>query len=509
MDLYSTNKAESTSFVKRNNASFLRREVAVRLVRAFFEGRLVEAANRIPYDMFPKDAEAQFRCCIYKERAIIRLRCLSALGFPVEEDDEFEPLSGYAQKALEREKPELPVLTVVDVACKGCVKARYTVTEYCQGCLARPCVVNCAFGAVSFFNGKSHIDPVVCKNCGRCMESCPYGAIMKLHVPCEESCPTGAIHKTSEGRAEIDFEKCTACGRCMRACPFGAIMERSQIIDVARKLVDGSRPVVALIAPAIAGQFPHSVEKICGALLELGFSHVQSVAAGADKTSATEAEEFIERIKRGERFMTTSCCPAYVETAKKLVPELLPFVSSTPTPMSYSAATAKKRYPDAVTVFIGPCVAKRVEGLRDPNVDYVLTFEELGSLFKAADLDVGKAKESALEYPASAQGRGFPITGGVADAVKTIVEAQVDMYPSLKGVEVKPICVDGLSPTGIRTLKLYATKSCPGNLVEVMTCEGGCVGGAGALGNPKVATREIKKLVEKSPKLVDMESFED
>ena len=86
---------------------------------------------------------------------------------------------------------------------------------------------------------------------------------------------------------------------------------------------------------------------------------------------------------------------------------------------------------------------------------------------------------------------------------------QIDMYPSLKGVEVKPICVDGLSPTGIRTLKLYATKSCPGNLVEVMTCEGGCVGGAGALGNPKVATREIKKLVEKSPKLVDMESFED
>ena len=80
----------------------------------------------------------------------------------------------------------------------------------------------------------------------------------------------------------------------MRACPFGAIMERSQILGVARRLVEREKPLVALIAPAIVGQF-YPIEKICGALLQLGFDHILTVAAGADKTAVFEAEEFIER----------------------------------------------------------------------------------------------------------------------------------------------------------------------------------------------------------------------
>lgn len=491
--------------VKQNYATFFRREVAVRILRAYFQGTLVETIDRIPYDMRPKNSEANFRCCVYKERAIIRLRCLSALGFSVENDDEFEPLSEYAKKALTREEPSQQVMTVVDVACKGCVKTRYMVTELCQSCLARPCQVNCKFGAVSFVNGRSHIDSTKCKNCGMCQNSCPYGAILKLHVPCEEACPVGAIHKGSDGTAEIDFNKCTACGRCMRACPFGSVMELSQLIDVARKLVEKKRPVVALIAPAIVGQFDAvSLERICGALQQVGFDHVQSVAAGADTTTLCEAEEFIERMKEGERFMTTSCCPAYVETVSKHIPELLPFVSSTPTPMAYAAKVAKKLYPDCVTVFIGPCVAKRAEGLKNPDVDYVLTFQELKSLFRAADIEPAEAPELPFEAPASAQGRGFPITGGVADAVKTIVETTTDIYPSLSDVKVAPVLVDGLTPAALKLLKVYATKACPGNLVEIMTCEGGCVGGAGAIGNPRKATQEIKKLVAQSPRLMEM-----
>lgn len=472
---------------RRDNALFLRREVAIRLVRAFWQGRLVESVDRIPFDMRPKNSDAPFRCCVYKERAILRSRCISALGFRVEEDDEYKPLSEYAKEALEREKVEEPVLTVVDVACKGCVESRFMVTDLCQGCIARPCLVNCNFGAVSIVDGKSRIDRTQCKNCGRCMNTCPYGAIVKIHVPCEEACPVGAIRKSEEGRAEIDFEKCTSCGRCIRACPFGAVMARSQIIDVARRLVEQKKRVVALIAPAIVGQFPHPVEKIAGALLELGFADVLNVATGADRTSVFEAEEFVERMERGERFMTTSCCPAYVETANKHVPELKPFVSQTPTPASYTAQYAKERDSDCVTVFIGPCVAKRVEGLRDPSIDYVLTFKELGSLFAGAGIEVGDAVPREFPVEASAQGRGFAITGGVADAVKTMVETK-----NIDSLEVKPICVDGLSPAGIKQLRAFATTACPGNLVEVMTCEGGCVGGAGAVANPKIATREVK-----------------
>lgn len=489
--------------VKQDFASFLRQDVVVRILAAYFRGELLETIDKLPFEMRPKDTEAFFRCCIYKERAIIRLRCLSALGFAVEDDDDFEPLSEYAKKALERERPSGQFLTVVDVACKGCVKSRYMVTEFCQSCLARPCQVNCKFGAISFVNGKSHIDASQCKNCGQCMKSCPYGAIMKLRVPCEEACPVGAIRKSSNGRAEIDFDKCTACGRCMRACPFGAIMACSQIIDVAKRLVERKKPVVALIAPAIVGQFNVGLEKLCGALAELGFAHIQSVAAGADTTACIEADEFIERMKQGERFMTTSCCPAYVAAVKKHMPEVLPFVSTTPTPMAYAAEEAKKAYPDCITVFIGPCVAKRAEGYDNPNVDYVLTFKELNSLFKAAEIDLENAKELPFEAPASAQGRSFPITGGVSNAVKYVVEKNVEMFPSLSGVEVRPVCVNGLSPVGIKMLKVYASKTCPGNLVEVMTCEGGCVGGAASIGNPKLAAEEVKKLVAQSPNLSD------
>ena len=82
----------------------------------------------------------------------------------------------------------------------------------------------------------------------------------------------------------------------------------------------------------------------------------------------------------GERFMTTSCCPAYIETVEKHLPEMKPYVSDTPTPMAYTASKVRKMDPGAITVFIGPCIAKRVEATKNPDVDYVLTFEELGAI---------------------------------------------------------------------------------------------------------------------------------
>lgn len=492
---------------RRNNALYLRREILIRLAQAFLRGDLVETADRIPFEMRPKGSEAPFRCCIYKERAILRLRCIAGLGFSVEEDDDVTPLADYAERAFERKRPEMPVLTVIDVACRGCVDSQYFVTDLCQGCVARPCFANCNFGAISFVNGRAVIDRTRCRNCGRCMELCPYKAISKIHVPCEEACPVGAIHKGNEGTAIIDGERCTSCGRCMRACPFSAIMERSQLIDV-MAAVKSSRRVVALTAPAVVGQAPYPLEKIAGGLKQLGFSETLSVAVGADLTSIREAEEFALRMKRGERFMTTSCCPAYVETAHRHIPEILPMVSETPTPMRFTARLARRLYPDALTVFIGPCVAKRAEGMRDPDVDYVLTFEEFGAWLVAAGVELADvAPASAGE--ASAQGRGFAVTGGVAAAVETMVH---DLKPEDGGdsapIEVRPCLVNGLSPEGIKRLRDYAAGDCPGNLVEVMTCEGGCVAGAGTLGNPKWAAREVLKEAESAPSLPDLRRTE-
>lgn len=525
----------------QDNAVYLRREVLIRTAKLYFDRRLVEAVERIPLEMRPKYSKAIFRCCIYRERAILRQRLIAALGFRNEDDQEERPLKTYAAAALRRQQLDPPVLTVVDIACQGCPSARFFVTELCQGCLARHCITHCSFGAISCDeDGRAVIDPVKCKKCGRCREACPYSAITQLRVPCEEACPVAAIHKNEAGIAEIDFEKCTGCGRCMRRCPFAAIMERSQVLDVLRAIdaahdrpyqSQGSesqeisdttatstattdseptetlkRPVVAIVAPAIVGQFPYDYPKIFGAIRRLGFDDVFEVAIGADVTAEHEAKEFVERMERGDRFMTTSCCPAYIETVRRHLPELRPFVSDTATPMHYAAELVRQKTPNAIVVFIGPCVAKRFEAMRDPLVDFALTFEELGTLFVAADIEVSECEDYTPEA-GSPFGRNFAITNGVAAAVqnakqtlpaKDTFDVEKSCIPTdqntAQTVEIRPICVNGLSPAAIRDLRLYATKICPGNLVEVMACEGGCVGGAGTLGNPKTATREIRKL---------------
>lgn len=471
-----------------NNANRLRREVVTRLAGAFLSGNLVDEVDRIPFKMYPKSHDT-YHCCIYKDRAITRSAIIAALGFLLEDDaDDSIPLSDYARRAVVRKKAEAPIITVCDIACKGCVPARFFITNACQGCVARQCAGNCNFDAIRFENGRAQIDPAKCKNCGRCRDACPYQAITQLTVPCEKSCPVKAIHKNEEGRAEIDFAKCTSCGRCMRACPFTAVMERSQIIDVLRALASGRR-VVALAAPAIVGQFKGSLGQVFAALRRLGFDDAVEVALGADKTAALEAKEFEERMRRGDRFMTTSCCPAYIETVRRHVNEVLPFVSDTKTPMHYSAEFEKTKDPDAVTVFIGPCVAKRYEGTTDPLVDYVLTFEELGSLFTAKGVDVARCEDLPLAAkPASDEARGFAITGGVAGAVRKKSSGET---------AVVPFCINGLSPQGVASLRAFAKGKCPGNLVEVMTCEGGCVGGAGVIGDRQRAAKTIEAFIGK------------
>lgn len=467
----------------KNLVNALRLNVIEQIARAFWSGSLAEQVDRIPFLIRPRDSAVLSRCCIYKDRAILRQRIIAALGFRLEdEEDDSTPLRTYVEQAKERRKPSWPILTVCEIACHSCVRARYYVTDVCQGCVAHSCAGACRFGAISFLNGRSHIDADKCRNCGQCQEACPYQAVVRLNVPCEEACPVRAMRKNEQGRAEIDFDKCTSCGRCMRACPFGAVIERSEVLEVLLAL-QGKKHVTALIAPAIAGQFAGGPARIVTALLQLGFDSVLEVAAGADITSEREAHEFVERMEQGDSFMTTSCCPAYVEAVRRHVPELLPHVSSTATPMHYSAELARKANPETVTVFIGPCVAKRLEGLHDELVDYVLTFEEVEALFAAKEIDVAACEEHPLGDGASSHGRGYAITGGVSSAVRHVVGNRF---------EVKPISVNGLSPKELKTLQSYAKNGCPGNLVEVMTCVGGCVGGAGTLAQPGKAAKAVE-----------------
>lgn len=467
----------------KNDATRIRREVLIRMITAHAEGTLAETVDRIPYDMRPH-GDAVSRCCVYKDRAMLRYRLMAALGFGVEDEtEEWAPLADFAGEALNRKQIAEPVLTVLDTACQGCVPSRYLVTSACQGCLARPCKMNCAFDAVVVEDGRAHIDGAQCRNCGKCQKVCPYNAITRVPVPCQEACPVDAISRENGGKAVIDFEKCILCGRCLRACPFGAVMEKSQVLDVLQALRLAA-PVVAMIAPSIAGQFPGEPEQIAGALRRLGFDRVVEVAVGADMTVRDEADEFAERISEGQSFMTTSCCPAFVQCVNKHLPELKPRVSHAPAPMHYTAAWVRERTPDAITVFVGPCVTKRQEAMNDPMVDYVLTFEEVGAMFVAHDIEVEKCDPELTDASVSSEGRGFAVSGGVSDAVRC----------ASTNAQVIPVLVDGLNPKSIRLLRSWSEKGeCPGNLIEVMGCEGGCVNGAGVVGNPRVASRAVSE----------------
>ena len=479
-----------------NNAERTRREILIRIIKGFLRGTLKDTIDRIPVDMRPRE-KGSSRCCIYKDRAVLKYRIMALLGFGIEDEtDEARPLSDYLQHARTRDRLDENILSVLDVACSGCIQTQYLVTNACRGCFARPCTVNCPRDAITVTNGQAVIDHSKCIDCGKCTQVCPYHAIVRVPIPCEEACPVNAIHKdNATGKQYIDFDACVSCGKCMDACPFGAILERSQIIDVLRALKENKK-VVAMVAPSVIGQFPGHLSQIAEALQKSGFSVMEEVAFGAEMTTVNEAKEFFERMEQGDHVMTSSCCPAYVETAKRHVKELLPFVSDTPSPMRYTADEVKKKDPDCVTVFIGPCIAKRKEAQTDENVDYVMTFEELGALFAAMEIDVASLEGIQLEREAEGYARGFATSCGVTSAMlKEAAKSKNENADTVSDNDTK--FINGLNRKTVKQLKLYASGKLPGKFLEVMACEGGCVGGPCTLGDVRIATKAVQKLAEK------------
>ena len=484
------------SIATPKQTSHLKREIIARLVRAYLGDNFAEDVRLIPYQMRPKGSEVPFRCCIHKERAILRDRVIAGLGFDIEEAQDCQLLSELAKKAAKREKPEAFPLTLLQTACNECVPARVHITDLCQGCVARPCESVCRFGALKVENGKAKIDHTKCKNCGMCVQVCPFQAITKIIVPCENVCPVGAIAKDEDGITKIDYDKCISCGKCVNACPFGAVHKKSHIIDILKNIKSGKK-VIALLAPSIMGQLPCAPQQLRKAILEIGFSDVVEVALGADITTKNEAAEFEQRIEKGQQFMTTSCCAAYNELVERHIPEIKPFRSETKTPAYYTAELVKKENPDAVTVFFSPCVAKRREAMKNPNIDFVLNYEELGAWFVALSIQVGECKASEFEKESSAEARNYGVTGGVAAAVNSLLD---------EGKKAKPYVINGLDKGQIKDLKKFAkNEKCEfGNLIEVMACPGGCLGGSSTINAFKPAQKQISEYVEKSKSIKDI-----
>lgn len=449
-----------------NNTLIVRRDLMSKLIKLYSEGTIISEIDRLPLKMSPKNVQARGRCCIHKERAVLKYKMLPILGFSVdEEEDELTPLSVYAQKAFERTETRKNILTVVDEACTACVKTNYVITNLCKGCVARSCYMNCPKDAISFMeNGQAHINHSKCINCGICKEACPYHSIVYIPIPCEEVCPVKAIQKDENGIEHIDESKCIYCGKCINACPFGSIFEISQVFDIFSAL-ERKEKLVAIMAPSVQSQFDNSIEEIADAVGQIGFIDVIEVAFGAMETTKQEGEELQDKLENGQQFMTTSCCPSYVELVNKHLQEMKPFVSHTKSPMYYTAQMAKTKYPDAKIVFIGPCVGKRKEVSENDLIEYIITFEELDCIFSGLSIEMRKSDHVSTSAPLS--GRGFARSGGVISAIQ-------QMYPQLG---IKPVQVSNITKKNIGLLKAYAKGKAPGNFIEVMACEGGCITG--------------------------------
>ncbi|MGD6729979.1 MAG: monomeric [FeFe] hydrogenase [Pleomorphochaeta sp.] len=463
-----------------NQFTHLKSKVYATVLKCFFNGTLEEDIDKIPFWIIPKDTDPS-RCCIYKERAMVRYRILAFLGINIEkDDDEMKPLSDYYREVISKQMKPLPVLTTISTACSACPQDQYLISDACRGCYARPCLANCPKDAIEFINGKASIIQEKCIRCGKCQEVCPFNSVLHRLVPCEGSCPVDAIKKNEKGFVEIDYKKCISCGKCSRSCPFGAIVERSSIFPVLQILQSKER-TTAIIAPAIDGQFPGTLGQIKTAIKMVGFDDVVEVSEGAELTSINEAKELEHRIKRGDKLMSTSCCPSYVEIIEKHLPKLNAIKSDTLSPMAYTAQLVKERDPNTKIVFIGPCLAKRVEAVKLKTVDGVITFSELASMFIAKDIDVKEVQEADLGDTHSFEDcRDFAISEGVKGCVIKRMED-----PSI----VKPYNIDGIDKKVFKMLKVIDKIPSKGNFVEVMVCDGGCINGPGTIVQPKIAMK--------------------
>ncbi|MGG7056915.1 [Fe-Fe] hydrogenase large subunit C-terminal domain-containing protein [Clostridium nigeriense] len=299
---------------------------------------------------------------------------------------------------------------------------------------------------------------------------------------CQLSCPFDAIMYDKDNKATfINYDQCIGCGLCVDSCKEGKILDKVDFIPIA-DLIKNNEVVIAAVAPAIMGQFGENVslDQLRAALIKVGFSDMIEVAFTADMITIKEAVEFNNHVNGPDDLMITSCCcPMWVGMLKKVYKELVPDLSPSISPMIGAGRVIKKLNSDAKVVFIGPCIAKKAEA-KDPDIagdiDFVLTFQELDSIFKALEINPSELKGIPTRDYASRGGRLYARTGGVSIAVGEAVE---ELYPK------KAKLFKAIKAEGVRECKDILNKALNGeieaNFIEGMGCIGGCVGGPKSL----------------------------
>lgn len=347
---------------------------------------------------------------------------------------------------------------------------------------------------------------------------------------CNEIQNVGAIdfaHRGSQMTVSCAFDEpiaksnCVGCGQCAAVCPTGAIVIRNDRPSLWNEIYNPEKLVVVQVAPAVrvavAKEFNYTghnvMGKIVACLRRMGFDKVFDTVTGADLTVIEEANEFMERLSKGENLpLFTSCCPAWVNYCEKNYPELLPNISTCRSPMQMFASVTKEYFKDCgkriVNVAIMPCTAKKFEASRDefkvdgvPNVDYVISTQGLIQLIRETGIVFSEIEPEAVDMPFGSMSGGgviFGVTGGVTEAVirnisedKSMFQLRALEFDGVRGMEgtkeytlhqgpkdIKIAVVSGLKNADnlIRKIKSGEVHY---DLIEVMACPGGCINGGG------------------------------
>ncbi|MGE5632681.1 MAG: [Fe-Fe] hydrogenase large subunit C-terminal domain-containing protein [Caulobacteraceae bacterium] len=310
-----------------------------------------------------------------------------------------------------------------------------------------------------------------CKNCYRCLRSCPVKAI-----------------QFKDEQAIIIEDRCIACGQCLTVCPQDARYVRSDLAQI-KEAISSGRIVAASLAPSFAGAFEMSYpEQLVSAMKLLGFAIVEETAVGADLVTGLY-KGFIHSKKK--KNLITTCCPAANYLIEKYYPSLIQYMIPVVSPMlAHSKLIRYGHGGDCFVVFVGPCIAKKAEVMSMQNigtVDAVLTFEELNQWLLEENIDLMKLPESAFDKVASWKGSQYPVPGGVAGSFSDKNEEQ--------GYEI--IKADGIDNC-LEIFHALESGVLQNVCVEVSICRNGCIGGPGMPKNERNCferLHDVKKYV--------------
>lgn len=297
------------------------------------------------------------------------------------------------------------------------------------------------------------------------------GEICKKCYSCVRSCPTKAL-QVRGGQAEIIEDFCISCGYCVNVCSQGAKRVTSSIGGV-KAILGGPGRKYALLAPSFPAAFLNlPPERLVGALRQTGFDGVYEVAFGADLVSYRYFKTFQALLEKGpDDFLISTPCPAVVQYVEKMLPELTPHLAPIVSPMEATARVVRQKIDrEAKVVFIGPCVAKKVEAWKSGEVDAVLTFSELVDLFADSAIDPRSASPAEFLPPHANLGRIYPVTGGLLKAAAIdddLLESPVYVVEGQDRVmEILRVLSERVKGGERTTYRLF----------DLLFCEG-CIGG--------------------------------